>query len=225
MAGMKTEDRAGGASPGSRQESVQESLQEAVQDGSQGGASKGGSEDETGKGVGGGVVRSFPPIADAGARVLILGSMPGLASLAAGRYYAHGRNAFWPLMGTLLDFAADAPYAARTTALRAAGIALWDVLHACVRKGSLDARIERASEVANDLPGFLVAHPGIVRICFNGAAAEACFRRHVLPRLGAAAPDLVRLPSTSPAHAGASFERKLAAWRAALVPYLESGGR
>ncbi len=165
-------------------------------------------------------VKSFPPIADPGARVLILGSMPGVASLAAGRYYAHARNAFWPLLGALLGFAADAPYAERTAALRAAGIALWDVLHACTRAGSLDVAIERGSEVPNDLPGFLAAHPRITHVFFNGAAAEACFRRHVLPQLGTGAITCVRLPSTSPANASSSFERKLAAWRAALAPHL-----
>ncbi|MBW7900857.1 MAG: DNA-deoxyinosine glycosylase [Rhodocyclaceae bacterium] len=166
------------------------------------------------------VVRSFPPIADAGARVLILGSMPGVASLVAGRYYAHGRNAFWPLMGALLGFAADAPYEARTAALRAAGVALWDVLHACTREGSLDAAIDRDSEVANDLPGFLAAHPRIRHVFFNGAAAEDCFRRRVLPGLDAAALAFARLPSTSPANAAHSFEKKCAAWRAALAPHL-----
>ncbi len=171
-------------------------------------------------GVAAGVVRSFPPLADAGARMLILGSMPGVASLAAGRYYAHSRNAFWSLLGALLGFAADAPYAERTAALRAAGIALWDVLHACTREGSLDAAIERGSEVANDLPGFLAAHPRIAHVFFNGAAAEACFRRHVLPQLDAGALHFARLPSTSPANAASSFERKLAVWRAALSPLL-----
>lgn len=165
-------------------------------------------------------MQSFPPIADAGARVLILGSMPGVASLLAGRYYAHGRNAFWPLLGALLGFAADAPYAERTAALRAAGVALWDVLHTCTREGSLDAMIARGSEVPNDLPGFLAAHPQVRHVFFNGAAAEACFRRHVLPRLDADALTLARLPSSSPAHAALSFERKLAAWRAALAPHL-----
>lgn len=166
------------------------------------------------------VVQSFPPIADAGARVLILGSMPGVASLRAGRYYAHTRNAFWPLLGALLGVAAEAPYEARVAALRAAGIALWDVLHTCTREGSLDSMIDRETAVPNNLPGFLAAHPQIRHVFFNGAAAEACFRRHVLPHLDAAALEFARLPSTSPANAASSFEQKLAAWRAALSPLL-----
>lgn len=171
-------------------------------------------------------MHSFPPVADAGARVLILGSMPGVASLVAGRYYAHARNAFWPLMGALLGFAADAPYAARTAALRAAGVALWDVLHTCARAGSLDAMIDRDSAVANDLPAFFAAHPRVRHVFFNGAAAEDCFRRHVLPHLAAGgALRLARLPSTSPANAAFSFEQKLAVWRAALSPLLADDER
>jgi len=139
--------------------------------------------------------------------------MPGVASLQAGRYYAHPRNTFWPIVGTLFGFDPAAPYAERTQALCAAGVALWDVLHACERPGSLDAHIARDSEIANDLPGFVARHPGLSHIFFNGAAAEACFRRHAQPALAAAGLAYARLPSTSPAHAALSFERKLAAWR------------
>ena len=158
-------------------------------------------------------VQSFPPIVAPGARVLILGSMPGAASLAAGQYYAHPRNAFWPILGVLCGFAAAAPYAERVLALQAAGVAVWDVLHSCVRPGSLDTAIERSSEVANDIAGLLAGYPGIRCIAFNGGTAEAAFRRHV-PRV--AAVRLLGLPSTSPANASWSFERKLAAWSAAF---------
>lgn len=166
------------------------------------------------------LVRSFPPIETPDARVLILGSMPGVASLAAGQYYAHPQNAFWRIVGTLCDFPADAPYAQRVRALQDAGIALWDVLHACERPGSLDASISRRSEVPNDLPGFLRTHPAVRLIAFNGGLAAAAFRRHIAPQLAGmppdAAPELIRLPSTSPAHASLSFADKLAAWRGAL---------
>ncbi len=160
-------------------------------------------------------VQSFAPLAPAGARLLILGSMPGAASLAAGQYYAHPRNAFWPILGALCHFPADAPYAARVAALQAAGVAVWDVLQSCVRPGSLDTAIERSSEVANDIVGLLARHPGIRRIGFNGGTAEAAFRRHV-PAAAVAGLQLLRLPSTSPANASWSFERKLAAWSAAF---------
>ncbi|GMV56087.1 MAG: DNA-deoxyinosine glycosylase [Betaproteobacteria bacterium] len=158
-------------------------------------------------------IQGFPPIADADARVLILGSMPGLASLRAGEYYAHPRNAFWPIMGALIGAAPALPYAVRVALLRTHGIALWDVLASCVRSGSLDAGIEPGSVIANDFASFFRTHTAIRRIYFNGAAAEASFRRHVLPGLASPILPHHRLPSTSPAHAAMSFERKLAAWR------------
>ena len=158
--------------------------------------------------------RCFPPIASPDSRVLILGSMPGRASLAAGQYYAHPRNAFWPIMGSLLDFDASRDYPARVDALKVAGIAVWDILDSCHRPGSLDSAIDDGSLVANDLAGFLVTHAAIGHVFFNGAKAESCFRRHVTLTLPERRIAFTRLPSTSPAHAGLSFERKLDAWRA-----------
>ena len=160
-------------------------------------------------------VRSFPPVIADDARVLVLGSMPGHASLTAHRYYAHPRNLFWPIMGVLFEAGPALDYDIRLRRVQAAGIALWDVAGECVRPGSLDARIRADTLVPNDIPGLLDAHPGIRRICFNGATAEALFRRHVLPKL-APSPQVVRLPSTSPAHASMGFAEKLAAWRAGL---------
>lgn len=162
------------------------------------------------------LLTSFPPIAAPDAETLILGSMPGDASLAAGRYYAHPHNAFWPIMAGLLGFSADDAYADRVAALLDARIALWDVLGTCSRQGSLDARIDRASEVANDFAAFFGTHPHIVRVCFNGAKAETAFRRHVRLALDGRTLSFVRLPSTSPAHAALGFKAKLAAWRAAI---------
>jgi TDG/mug DNA glycosylase family protein len=163
-------------------------------------------------------IRSFDPVADRKATVLILGSMPGRASLAAGQYYAHRQNAFWRIVCRLLAIDPASPYQARVRALRASRIALWDVLHSCVRPGSLDSRIER--ETANDFAAFFRRHPDIAQVFFNGAKAEACFRRQVLPRVGRTLRDRVisfsRLPSTSPAHASLPFDRKLEAWRAIL---------
>lgn len=161
-------------------------------------------------------VRGFPPVARADARVLVLGSMPGAASLAAGEYYAHPRNAFWFLQGALFGAGPDLPYAARLERLRGAGVALWDVLAVCARVGSADAAIQRASERANDFAAFLAAHPCVASVFFNGAAAERAWLRHVAPGLGARGGALVcaRLPSTSPAYASANRASKLAAWRA-----------
>lgn len=163
-------------------------------------------------------VCSFPPVARRDAHMLILGSMPGIASLRAQQYYAHPRNAFWPIIAELTGCAADAPYAERLAALTGARIALWDVLKSCIRVGSLDTAIDEASIVPNDLTGFLRAHRRITHVFFNGSKAAAAFRRHVLPGLADEFPALSyrRLPSTSPANAACSLIRKKALWRAAI---------
>lgn len=158
----------------------------------------------------------FPPVAAPGARALILGSMPGQASLRAGQYYAHERNAFWRIMGDLLGAGPDLPYAQRLEKLTGAGIALWDVIAACERAGSLDADIVRHSVAPNDFVAFFAVHRDIARVFFNGAAAETAFRRHVLPALPGLSLRLARLPSTSPAHAALGYADKLAAWSALL---------
>lgn len=158
--------------------------------------------------------RGFPPIADRNARVLILGSLPGQASLAARRYYAHPRNAFWPILASIAGFAPDAPYAARVEALLRAGIAVWDVCEAASRPGSLDSAIAAASVKPNDFAAFFAAHRKIARVAFNGAAAARLYRRHALPEAGL---DFVQLPSTSPAHAAMNLSAKRAVWAEALV--------
>ena len=170
-------------------------------------------------------IRSFAPVAARNAKVLILGSIPGRASLAAGQYYAHRQNAFWGIVCRLLAIDPASPYPARIRALRTSRIALWDVLNSCVRPGSLDSRIER--ETANDFTAFFRRHPDIAHVFFNGAKAEASFRRHVLSSVQRPL-RYARLPSTSPAHASAPFERKLEAWRAILggiIPGIPRGGR
>ncbi len=163
-------------------------------------------------------VQSFPAIADAKARILILGSMPGNASLAAGQYYAHAQNLFWHILAEVTGTAAAAPYAARARALRSCGIALWDVLESCARDGSLDSAIDEASINANDFASFYRLHPGIVQVFFNGAKAEASYRRYVLPGLapGLGSRTYRRLPSTSPANASMSRAYKQRVWTQAL---------
>lgn len=143
--------------------------------------------------------------------------MPGEASLAAGQYYAHPRNQFWPILGALLGFEPGIPYAQRVRAVGEARIAVWDVLQSCERPGSLDSRIVRDSIEPNHFATLFARCSGIRRVCFNGAMAEESFRRHVLPTLEAGAMEFVRLPSTSPANASMSAARKLAAWREALA--------
>ena len=161
-------------------------------------------------------VHSFAPIADARATRLILGSMPGAASLSANQYYAHPHNAFWRIMAAGTGFAPDAAYEERVRALQNGNLAVWDVLQSCQRPGSLDASIERETEVVNDFSAFLAEHPGIVRIFFNGATAETCFRRHCPELMRDPRLSYMRLPSTSPAHASLRFEQKLAAWLSAI---------
>ncbi|EJI84362.1 hypothetical protein AEST_28050 [Alishewanella aestuarii B11] len=149
-------------------------------------------------------------------RLLVLGSMPGAASLAAQQYYAHPRNAFWPIMGQLFGFAADLPYPERLTQLRARGIGLWDVLQSCERQGSLDSTIR--AEQPNDFASLLQQQPGIRALAFNGAKAAQSFRKMVLPSLQTQPiPILLNLPSTSPAHASVSRTDKLAAWAEVLT--------
>jgi TDG/mug DNA glycosylase family protein len=211
------------------------------------------------------VITGFSPIALAGARVLILGTVPSRRSLEAGQYYAHPRNAFWPIMERL--FARDAgpgnvspgragpgdvcprdegpsgtggrdagpgarapgaprlAYEARSALLLEARVAVWDVLRAAERPGSLDADI--SAPVTNDFATFFARHPAVRTVFFKGTKARALWARNVAPALPAGlepaevAPALlagldlrlVTLPSTSPANAALTFADKLAAWQ------------
>jgi hypoxanthine-DNA glycosylase len=163
------------------------------------------------------VVTSFAPIVSSTSRVLILGSMPGVASLDAHAYYAHPRNAFWPILASITDVAADAPNAARVAGLLTRGLALWDVAGSCARDGSLDADIDDDSVVPNDIAGLVRDRPTITRVCLNGGKAAALWKRHVAPEVRDLALDVRTLPSTSPAHAGLPFAQKCARWREALL--------
>jgi double-stranded uracil-DNA glycosylase len=159
-------------------------------------------------------IHGFEPIESPSAVALILGSMPGQASLQAGQYYAHPHNAFWRIVAKVLQFDAAAPYTTRVRALQSAGVALWDVLQSCSREGSLDSDIQRDTQVPNDFQRFFATHRRIERVFFNGTAAETCFKRHVLPKISCSHISFVRLPSTSPAHASMKFADKLTAWGA-----------
>lgn len=161
-------------------------------------------------------VHGFPPIARRDARVLILGSMPGEASLKAGQYYGHPRNAFWPILANLLGFDHLDPYEQRVEAVRNAGIAVWDVLASCIRPGSADADIATGSIAVNDFAKFFREHPDIAAIYCNGSMADTLFRRHVCPHVPSSIVTYDRLPSTSPAHAARSLTDKIAAWRVVL---------
>lgn len=156
----------------------------------------------------------FEPVVDDRTRVLILGSLPGDASLKAAQYYAHPRNSFWPLIGGLLDDDLPAlPYGERLLRLKKRGLGLWDVIASAERSGSLDAAI-RSPEAA-DLRGLAAGLPRLQAVAFNGGLAARLGRR-ILSDLGEVA--LIDLPSSSPAHAR-PFEEKRQAW-SALAPFL-----
>lgn len=166
----------------------------------------------------------FPPVAAGRPCVLILGSLPGRRSLAERRYYAQPQNGFWRIMGELFGAGPELDYEARLQALTHRSIALWDVLAAGVRPGSLDTSIVQSSAVFNDFGQFLESHESIRAICFNGKMAEKLYRRNVLPALAGAAAELPLhgLPSTSPAHATMPYTDKLARWRRVLESVLEA---
>jgi hypoxanthine-DNA glycosylase len=162
--------------------------------------------------------RGFPPVAGRKVRALVLGSLPGRRSLQASQYYAQPQNAFWKIMGELFGAGPELDYAQRLARLRSQSIALWDVLAAGQRPGSLDSAIVKTTVVANDFTGFFEVHGDVRLICFNGKTAAALYAREVLPGLRAefAAVDTVTLPSTSPAYASMRFGAKLEHWSRAL---------
>jgi hypoxanthine-DNA glycosylase len=157
----------------------------------------------------------FPPIAPYDATTLILGSLPGQRSLQMQQYYAHPYNAFWKLIGVIFHVDGALTYARRVRVLTRHRIALWDVLAAAERPGSLDSSIVHATARVNDFEKFFRAHPRIRRVFFNGRKAEEIYRRRVLPGLGAefAGIRYQCLPSTSPAHAGMRYAEKLDIWK------------
>lgn len=160
-------------------------------------------------------LNSFDYIAQPDARLLILGSMPGIKSLNAQEYYAHPHNAFWRIMSRLFNFKPDLPYPEKCLELCKQHIALWDVMKHCQREGSLDSAIVEDSIEVNDFDHFLTVHPDIQHIFFNGQKAEKSFKRYAQP-LAKKGIKLRTLPSTSPAYASMRFEEKLDNWRQAL---------
>ena len=144
--------------------------------------------------------------------MLILGSFPSTASLAAQQYYAHPQNQFWRILGAVIDQPLkEMDYPKRISATQATGIAIWDVYASCERAGSLDTAIRDA--MPNPLAALRESAPALRRICFNGRMAARRIRE-----VEAMGFDALVLPSTSPANASWSFERKLAVWRAGLLP-------
>lgn len=161
----------------------------------------------------------FPPRLTDQAHSLILGSVPGARSLKESEYYAHPRNAFWPVMGLILGFDPKSDYQTRVCELNAAGYALWDVLLSCHRPGSLDSNIQTESMLMNDFQALFLHHPTITRVFFNGGTAEKLFKQHVWPDLKGTQPDLIMqgLPSTSPANAAMTLAEKTQIWQSAML--------
>lgn len=160
----------------------------------------------------------FSPIAGGRPRVLVLGSLPGRKSLEMRQYYAQPQNGFWRIMGAIFGAGPSLPYPERLEQLVANRVAVWDVVAAGERNGSLDSAIVASSIVVNDFGAFFARHGDIGLVCFNGTKAAELYRRRVLPSLApkfAALPSRV-LPSTSPANASVPFAVKLTSWSAAL---------
>ena len=163
-------------------------------------------------------IAGFPPISAEGCRVLVLGSMPSEISLKRQQYYGHHRNAFWRIMGELFGAGQEIEYERRKQILMRYGVAVWDVLKTCCRKGSMDSDIDMESIQINNFNGFYTAYPAIKAVFFNGGTAEKVYTKKVLPVLNKEFDDLKyrRLPSTSPAYASMNLDRKIEAWRVIL---------
>jgi hypoxanthine-DNA glycosylase len=156
------------------------------------------------------VLDGLGPVVDANTRLIVLGSFPGVASLQAQEYYGHPRNHFWAILGALWQVdLKNASYPQRLVAARAHGLGLWDVYASCRREGSLDSAIEDAR--LNDLASLTRIAPGLRAVLHNGGESARAMR--LTRALGL---PVFRLPSTSPANASWSFEKKVAAWRSAL---------
>lgn len=154
--------------------------------------------------------QSFAAVIDQNTRILVLGSLPGEASLAATQYYAHPRNAFWRLLETVLDVPlVTLPYPDRLATLQRRGIGLWDVVARAERRGSLDAAI--LNPETNDLLALIQTLPVLRAVAFNGATSARLGTRLLAPV--AERIELITLPSSSPAHAALSFPQKAEAWR------------
>lgn len=159
------------------------------------------------------ILECFAPSINTETKILVIGTMPGVASLEAAQYYAHPRNAFWKIIAQLFNKGKDfQSYQEKISCTLTHGIGLWDNLQNCIREGSLDSNIKNA--VPNDFET-LVANHHIVKLLFNGKKSFEFFKRYHGKLLEKTAYEI--LPSTSPANATLSFEKKLALWKKALM--------
>jgi len=161
------------------------------------------------------ILTGFNCIADENSKILILGSMPGAISIKQQQYYAHPRNAFWKIMEALYGIPMENEYETRIDLLKQNGVALWDVVHQCVRPGSLDANIQSSSVQVNDFKALFEFSPCISKVYFNGGKSAELYKKKVLKTVVDAEKSLqyAQLPSTSPANARLSFLQKLNEWQ------------
>ena len=158
------------------------------------------------------VFHPFAPIAGADSHTLILGTMASPKSRENGFYYGHPQNRFWPVLAAVFSREIPKSDDARASLLLDNGLALWDVLCACVRRGSLDSAIREPE--GNDFSAFFAACPRVARVLFNGAAARKLFYRFCAASLQGR--ETALLPSTSPAHT-LPYPQKLEIWRKELL--------
>ncbi len=153
-------------------------------------------------------IEAFPPILEKNSKILILGSMPGVKSLAKQEYYGNPRNQFWKLIGEILEEEVPEEYQEKIQMIKKNELALWDVIRHCKRKGSLDTDIKE--EAVNDLKDLLKKRKSIEKVYFNGGKAYELFKKHI--GFEGFSQDFIKLPSSSPANT-ASFEEKLMEWK------------
>ena len=164
------------------------------------------------------ICRSFAPVYAPAARVLIVGSMPSVKSLAEAQYYAHPRNAFWPILFDVFGETPTDDYERRKALIRENGLALWDAARCCEREGSLDSSM-RGVEY-NDFAPLYAQCPGIHTVLCNGGTAHALFLKSGF----AGDRQVIRMPSTSPAYTMA-YARKLTIWKETLIQVLCKEGQ
>lgn len=163
------------------------------------------------------ICRSFEPVFAPDARVMIVGSMPSVKSLADAQYYAHPRNAFWPILFDIWDILPHNDYERKKAMLREHGVALWDAAACCEREGSLDSRIRDI--VYNDFTSLYAQCPGIRTVLCNGTTAHTLFMKSGY----AGGRRVLRMPSTSPAYT-LPYDEKRRIWKAALLSALDERG-
>jgi hypoxanthine-DNA glycosylase len=164
-------------------------------------------------------IKSFTAKSKKDPIILVLGSIPGVTSLNAQQYYAHPRNAFWPIMADFFSFDVNEDYDVRLAALLVSGVALWDVIGQAERQGSLDSAIRSKSQIVNPIDKFVRANESIQAILLNGGKAATSFKNEFKQSEILRSVNQHQLPSTSPAYAAMPVHKKMEQWHAVLGQY------